>query len=145
MTMSHQYRAEVLRDRFGLKVAAQLSRGAEDLPHDIQERLRVARQQAVARRKVAQVAAAPQWLSIGSTAVLGAPDDGLGWAGRLAGVLPLIALVVGLFTINAIQNERAANELADVDAALLIDDLPPVAYVDPGFAQFLKVSREGAQ
>jgi hypothetical protein len=28
--------------------------------------------------------------------------------------------------------------LAEVDSALLIDDLPPAAYADPGFLQFLK-------
>ena len=29
---------------------------------------------------------------------------------------------------------------AEVDAALLTDDLPPAAYADPGFAQYLKSS-----
>jgi hypothetical protein len=28
--------------------------------------------------------------------------------------------------------------LAEVDSALLIDDLPPQAYADPAFAYFLK-------
>ena len=37
------------------------------------------------------------------------------------------------------QVDNRANELAaEVDAALLTDDLPPAAYTDPGFAQFLK-------
>ena len=30
------------------------------------------------------------------------------------------------------------DEVAEVDAAILTDDLPPSAYTDPGFAQFLK-------
>ena len=30
--------------------------------------------------------------------------------------------------------------MAEVDAALLTDDLPPAAYADPGFVQFLKTS-----
>jgi Protein of unknown function (DUF3619) len=30
---------------------------------------------------------------------------------------------------------------AEVDAAILADDLPPEAYRDPGFAEFLKVER----
>jgi hypothetical protein len=34
--------------------------------------------------------------------------------------------------------DNRANELAEVDSALLIDDLPPAAYADPGFLQFLK-------
>jgi hypothetical protein len=36
------------------------------------------------------------------------------------------------------QNEDRARELAEVDVALLTDDLPPAAFSDPGFLQFLK-------
>ena len=60
-------------------------------------------------------------------------------------ILPLIALLVGLVAINIIQDDDRANELAEVDAALLTDDLPPSAYTDPGFTQFLRVSKEQAQ
>ena len=54
--------------------------------------------------------------------------------------MPLLALVLGLIAINVIQNENRANELAEIDAALLTDDLPPAAYTDPAFTQFLKSS-----
>ena len=37
---------------------------------------------------------------------------------------PLMALVIGLFAINAAQDENGLNEVAEVDAALLTDDLP---------------------
>jgi hypothetical protein len=40
--------------------------------------------------------------------------------------------------IHSAQTDRRASELAEVDAALLTDDLPPSAYADPGFVQFLK-------
>jgi hypothetical protein len=36
------------------------------------------------------------------------------------------------------MDDDRANELAEIDSALLIDDLPPAAYADPGFLQFLK-------
>jgi hypothetical protein len=36
------------------------------------------------------------------------------------------------------QNEYRTNEIASLDAELLIDDLPPDAYTDPGFLVFLK-------
>ena len=145
MTISHQYQAEVMRDRYALRVAAQLSSAAESLPHDITERLRVARQQAVAKRKIAKPVTAGQVVWSGGAAALGFGEDGLDWWGRVASALPLIALVVGLVTINAVQNDLVANELAAVDAALLVDDLPPAAYADPGFAQFVKMSRNQAQ
>jgi hypothetical protein len=57
----------------------------------------------------------------------------------------LLALVFGLVVINTVQNDNHANELAEVDSALLTDDLPPSAYTDPGFAQFLKVNAEYAR
>ena len=50
----------------------------------------------------------------------------------------MIALVAGLITVSVMQEENRASELAEIDSALLTDDLPPAAYTDPGFAQFLK-------
>jgi hypothetical protein len=44
--------------------------------------------------------------------------------------------------IHSLENDRRASEVAEVDAALLTDDLPPAAYADPGFIQFLKQSDE---
>jgi hypothetical protein len=40
--------------------------------------------------------------------------------------------------ISEAQNELRARELAEVDLALLTDDLPPAAFADPGFLQFLQ-------
>ena len=145
MTNSHIHRTEVLQDRYGLKVAARLSAGAANLPHDISERLRVARVQAVAKRKVGKLAGATSVLSPGGAAVLGAGDEDLGWWGRIVSVLPLLVLAIGLVTINAVQNDNFAKELAAIDAALLVDDLPPAAYADPGFAQFIKIGHDRAQ
>ena len=59
----------------------------------------------------------------------------------MASLFPLLALLVGLLAINVIQDERRAFEIAEVDAELLTDDLPPDAYTDPGFAQFLRVQQ----
>ena len=72
-------------------------------------------------------------------------DDSPSIWNRLAALLPLIVLVVGLITISLVQNDQRAKELADIDVALLTDDLPPAAYADPGFAQFLKMEAETSQ
>ena len=138
MTNSHQHHAEILQDRYGLKVAARLSAGAADLPHDISERLRVVRAQAITKRKVHKLVGATSVVGSGGAVTLGFDEEGLGWWGRIASALPLLALAFGLIAINAIQNDNFANELAVVDVALLIDDLPPAAYADPGFVQFIK-------
>ncbi len=126
---------------FGRQVAARLSASASELPHDITERLRAARVQALARRKVAGLRAAGSVSVSGGQATLGFGDDGMSLWSRIGSALPLIALAVGLIAVNVIQNDRRASEVAEVDAALLTDDLPPAAYADPGFVQFLKSER----
>jgi hypothetical protein len=62
----------------------------------------------------------------------------MGWFGRLSSGLALLLLVVGMLGISEAQNELRARELAAVDLALLTDDLPPAAFADPGFLQFLQ-------
>ena len=144
MTNSPQYQASVLQDRLGYMLAARLSEGAESLPHDISERLRAARAQAVSQRKRARLqSAAATSNNGGATLTLG--DDGLNLWSRMAALVPLVALVAGLFIIDTIQNENRANEVAEVDAALLTDDLPPAAYTDAGFIQFLKSAPDQQQ
>ncbi|AMM26496.1 DUF3619 family protein [Variovorax sp. PAMC 28711] len=125
----------VLEDRFARRLTARLEQGNAELSHDIGERLRVARQQAVSRRKLAPLLhAAPVVVAdVGGTATLGG-----GWWTRIGSVVPLVALVAGLITISVMQDDNRASELAEVDSALLTGDLPTAAYTDPGFAQFLK-------
>jgi Protein of unknown function (DUF3619) len=134
---------QLAQDRFGLRVASRLSIGNADLPHDISERLRVARQQAVTNRKRSQLVSVTKSATAvygsGGSATMSFDDEGMNLWNRLASFLPLIALVVGLIAISVIQNDQRANELAEVDSALLVDDLPPAAYADAGFAQFLKL------
>jgi Protein of unknown function (DUF3619) len=103
--------------------------------HDISERLRAARVRAVAARRVSPMV---QVQSNGTLTMAGGQDMLRPW-GWLASSLPLLALVVGLVTIKHFQDERRANELADIDTALLTDDLPPSAYADPVFMRFLKM------
>jgi hypothetical protein len=138
MTNSLPNTAARLQDQFGLRVAARLAAGSAELPHDITERLRAARVRAVGQRKLSSLQPATAVSVSGGQASLTFGDEDLGLWNRIASALPLIALVVGLITIHVVQNERRASEVAEVDAALLTDDLPPSAYADPGFVQFLK-------
>lgn len=142
MNNSPQKHTEILQDRYGLKVASCLSAGAANLPYDISERLRAARAQAVAARRIARVQTSAATAGSGGGSVLTwGSDEGFSLWNRIGSVLPLIALVVGLLTINSLQNDNFAQELAEVDSALLTDDLPPDAFSDPGFVQFLKATR----
>ena len=128
------------QDQFGLRIATQLNSAALDLPHDISERLRAARTRAVAARLQPQkrLQASTTLVNQNGGGLLSFGQDGLNIWGRLASFLPLVALVAGLALIQSIMDDDRANELAEVDSALLIDDLPPAAYADPGFLQFLK-------
>jgi hypothetical protein len=133
-----QFTQSQQQDRFGRRVAAHLAAGTAEIPHDITERLRAARVQAVARRKQTHLLAASSVVASGGTAALGFGDGGQSLLNRIASALPLIALAAGLILIHTIENDRRASEVAEVDAALLTDDLPPSAYADSGFVQFLK-------
>ena len=139
MNTTHQQHALRVQDGFGRQVAARLSLGTAELPYEITERLRAARIQAMARRKLVSAHAAPVVAaSRGGTATLGFGDDGVSWWNRVASALPLLVLAAGLVAIHVVQNDRRASEVAEVDAAILTDDLPPAAYADPGFTQFLR-------
>lgn len=136
--------AEVAAERFALRVTARLSSGTDDLPYDISERLRASRMQALAKRKavvpVKRTAPAAVVVSMGTSAALGRGSEGGSWWNAIVSAVPLLALVIGLVVINTAQDERSASDVAEVDSALLTDDLPPAAYADPGFIQFLKTS-----
>lgn len=119
-------------DRFGRAVARRLAQGHASVHPDIGERLRVARQQALAQRK-AEAAPVAVWSRDGQ-ATLGLPR----WWSWGASVLPLLALVAGLVAITQWQAEERAEAIAEIDAALLTDELPTAAYTDPGFRQFLQ-------
>jgi len=145
-TTYKQLRAEVLQNRFGLRIASHLAGAAAELPHDISERLRAAREQAVSQRRRAattvRLRRATEVSGSGASATLSFGDEGLGFWGRLASIGLVLALAIGLVTINVLQDDDRAMEIADLDSALLTDDLPPEAYADPGFLRYLKVGSD---
>ncbi len=132
---------DTLQARFALRIASRLSEHSDVLDHDIAERLRVAREQAVARARQLRLAQTATAASLqvagrsGSSLALGKSPSG--WL-RLASVLPLMMLVLGLLLIQHLHEQAEIRAAAEVDAALLADDLPPEAYGDPGFVAFLK-------
>ena len=134
-------------EHFARSVALRLSEGTQQLPYDISERLRASRMQALARRKksVAVVHATAVVHVGGHSAALGSGPQGMGWWQSILSALPILALLAGLVAIQMDLDEVGILEVAEVDAALLADDLPPAAYSDPGFVQFLKTtdSRQG--
>jgi hypothetical protein len=138
-------RTDALHAAFGRRVAAALTQRDALVPrHDINERLRIARDQALARaRESRRTVSAPAVATVGSgTLALGGPgSNDTPWWLRLSSLLPLAVLVFGLVLIDHRYTRSQIEAAAEVDAEILSDDLPPDAYRDPGFAEFLKVGR----
>lgn len=130
--------AEAIQTRFALRVVARLSEDADNLPHDLSQRLRVAREQAVARARQLHLtqarAAGVHHAGQGSLALSPPPSLWL----RAASLMPMVLLLAGLMLIQHLHTRAEIHAAAEIDAALLADDLPPEAYGDPGFALFLR-------
>ena len=130
-------RLETLEGQFALRLTAHLHGGAQALPHDITERLRFSRELALASRRTVFVETTVPVVasSAGRAAALGGPPSL--WL-RLASALPLVVLVAGLVFIQHHHDLQQIEVAAEIDSALLADDLPPTAYGDPGFSEFLR-------
>jgi protein-S-isoprenylcysteine O-methyltransferase Ste14 len=142
ITPSQAARVEELQARFGQRVAADLNAHlATQITSDIGARLRFAREQAVrARPRTAMAATAV--VGQGSSAALGGPDESsTPWWLRLSALVPLVVLLAGLAWIDHRYDRSQIEAAAEVDAAILSDVLPPDAYRDPGFVEYLKTVR----
>ena len=138
---NHTTAADTLQARFGLRVAARLSERAQEVSPDVSERLRFAREQALQRARAARAAEVPVRVGVtrAGAAILGGHSR---WWLTLGSLLPAVALVAGLVLIQRWQDNAQVSVAAEVDAALLSDDVPPQAYSDAGFAEFLKTPDE---
>jgi hypothetical protein len=126
---------ETQADQFGRASAALLSQSALSLPAGIKDRLHAARMKALAVRKPEKVLVQkPAFAGVAGNWNSGSNGawDTVGW------IAPLVVLVFGLIGIAQWQDDSRINDIAEVDAALLSDDVPPDAYADSGFLAFLK-------
>ncbi|MDR7331428.1 DUF3619 family protein [Roseateles asaccharophilus] len=145
--------------RFGRGVGAALTERSASLPHDVSERLRFGREQALARAAQARAAAAataiasPATAQVGATLALGghggsmmgptgSRPGGAGLWSMLMSALPVLLLVAGLMLMEMGQENEQIAAAAEVDTALLSDSLPPAAFTDPGFSEFLRDAEE---
>lgn len=127
--------------RFASRLASSLNERAATVPHDVSERLRVSRERAVTLARQSQLQPAlsrrPSLLGHNSqgAALMG---QGRGFWLRLASWMPLAVLVAGLVLIQQWNDLEQVMAAAEIDAVLLADDLPPAAWSDPGFREYLK-------
>ena len=120
--------------KFASKIRQALNEGSR-VDARIAERLRAARERAIASRKPEREPALA-WARSTASGVIGGFGGVGGFSLRL--VLPTVLLVVGLVAIYSWQREQSAADIEELDAHLLTDDLPIDAYLDRGFEAWLK-------
>lgn len=120
---------------------AALDASADHLPWRTTHRLQAARAAALAH---ARTETAPRVSHEAAraghrpdAALAGGPPPRLVW--RLAAVVVPVALVAaGLFGISVFEARQRVDDLAEIDAAMLADDVPISAYADRGFGVYLR-------
>jgi hypothetical protein len=124
--------------RLSQQLAAHLHLAEQQINPEQSERLKALRLIAVHQARITVAQTATQQ---GHTLALTGPFHWKAWLFRTSAVLPLLVLVAGLLALQSYQQEKFIRVTADIDTALLLGELPPAAYADPGFARFLKQER----
>ena len=137
--MKHSPSASSAQDLLGKRIAKMLDDNT-DLSYEVTERLRSARTRALSLRRIAQpqLQTAQEIQTQNGFALLKFPSQIQWFFQTFGSLIPLLGLVAGLILINEFHNDQSALELAEIDSALLTDDLPPNAYTDPSFLDYLK-------
>ena len=137
--MKHSPSASSAQDLLGKRIAKMLDDNT-DLSYEVTERLRAARTRALSLRRIAQpqLQTAQEIQTQNGFALLKFPSQSQWFFQTFGSLIPLLGLVAGLILINEFHNDQSALELAEIDSALLTDDLPPNAYTDPSFLDYLK-------
>lgn len=120
-------------DIFARKIARELETTAKQLPLAIERRLEAMQRNALRHQK--KDSSASSWHQhAGSVAALVThPSLNKRW-------LALLAVLTLIFCATYWHGHDYLREIEDIDSALLTDPLPPEAFLDQGFSQWLKDS-----
>lgn len=118
-------------ERYAYRIRQTLNLGLNDLPLATSRRLEAARHLALANQKQA----APQIVtaSAGASSFLNSP-----YIPYFKQTLAVLALLLGMWISFYWHSIQYVTELENVDSALLTDDLPPDAFLDNDFFEWLK-------
>ena len=118
-------------ERYASRVRQALNHGLKDIPPASARRLEAARHLALSRQKQA----APQMVAAGKHASWFqiATDNR-----HLRQILAALALLLGMWISFYLDSVNYIKAVEEVDSALLSDDLPPEAFMDNDFFQWLK-------
>lgn len=119
-------------ERQASRIRQALNHSLKDIPPASARRLEAARHLALSRQKQAE----------GQLALAGhARGFGLRLGGEmpyLRQVLAVFALLLGMWISFYWHSTQYISELEEVDSALLADDIPPEAFLDDDFIEWLK-------
>ena len=118
---------------FAYKIKQQLDQQL-DLDAATLSRLKSAREQALARQRVAEPVFVLAWADAAFGRLSGSPTS---VSIALAGA----ALILALFGVRHWLQTPTVEELEEIDTAILTDDLPINAYLDKSFDAWLKRSQ----
>lgn len=123
---------------FGFRVRQALNESLTRFDYRTSYRLEQARKAALAAHaERAHVAAWSPALAGAGGPELG-ESDGAGWLQRMGMAVPLLALAIGFVGIYQYQEAQRISELANLDFAVLLDDVPIDAYANKGFGSLLR-------
>ncbi|RYF04756.1 MAG: DUF3619 family protein [Oxalobacteraceae bacterium] len=126
------------------KIRHALNDTLDELPASTTDRLAAARARALARKKAdapSQLQQRRPLFDVSRLTTMFATP----WVARVATVAPLVAMVAGLVGVYQSQQEQRGAELAELDAAVLSDELPLTAYTDHGFNAYLVQQQQNLQ
>ena len=124
------------------KVRHALNENLDTLSPEVSARLNLARNIALSRKKNDT----PLQMINTQSVLAGNIGDFLSrpfsWLGRIGLALPLLVFIIGLIGIYEFEQQQHIFETAEIDAAVLSDELPLVAYLDHGFNAYLAKPEE---
>jgi hypothetical protein len=123
---------------FAYKVRHALDEQLDQLPPSTTGRLACARQIALARKKAHAPVLVAQEALAGNAGRIGASFfQPFSWRSRFGVALPLLVFAAALVAIYQVEQQQHISELAELDVAVLSDELPLSAYLDHGFNAYL--------
>ena len=118
-------------ERYAYRVRQALNHGLKDIPQSTGRRLEAARHLALARQKQ----------PVGELVIAGSGALSLPKAGHhlpyLKQALAIVALLIGMWISFYWHSLEYVSQIEEVDSALLTDDLPPEAFLDNEFFEWL--------
>lgn len=118
-------------ERYAYRVRQALNHGLLDTPPTASRRLEAARHLALSKQKQGNL----QTVHTGRSALglkIGTHTP------YLKQILAILALLLGMWISFHWHSMQYVTELEDVDSALLADDIPPEAFMDNDFFEWLK-------